>query len=162
VLVSILGIDAVPVGYYKFKREQEAALHAVRGSGLARTVLRATQFHPLLNWAFSTAGRVGVLPSGRVVLQPVDPAEVARVLADLIERGPGESRIEFAGPEILTLGQLARQWASSRHARRLLVPLPPLGQTGRALRSGALTSSSAPRGELTFAGWLRRTGNGRG
>jgi uncharacterized protein YbjT (DUF2867 family) len=162
ILVSIVGIDDVPVAYYKAKREQEAALDAVAGSGLARTVLRATQFHPLLNWAFSAAGRAGVLPSGRVALQPVDPAEVARLLADLIERGPGDGRIEFAGPEILTLSQLARQWAAWRNTRRLLVPLPPLGHTVRALRSGALTSSTAPRGELTFTDWLRRRGNGHG
>jgi uncharacterized protein YbjT (DUF2867 family) len=161
ILMSIVGIEAVPTGYYKAKLDQEAALAAVPGAALARTVLRATQFHQLLEWAFSSAGRLGVLPGGRIVLQPVDPAEVAVALADLIERGPGESRVEFAGPERLTLGELAGQWRAARDARRVLIPIPPVGRTISALRAGALTSDTAPRGRVTFAEWLRDRG-GRG
>jgi nucleoside-diphosphate-sugar epimerase len=162
VLISIIGIDTVPVGYYAAKLAQEAALDAVAGPGLARTVLRATQFHPLLNRAFSAASRVGVLPTGRLALQPVDPAEVAGVLVDVIERGPGSGRIEFAGPEIVSLGELAQQWASARGARRLPIPVPPIGRTVRALRAGALTSVTALRGQVTFADWLHREYAGHG
>jgi uncharacterized protein YbjT (DUF2867 family) len=162
VLVSIVGIDAMPLGYYRAKLEQEAALATVPGSDLARTVVRATQFHQLLNRVFSASGRLGLLPGGRIVLQPVDPAEVAAVLADLIERGPADGRIEFSGPEVLALGQLARQWAAAHNARRLRIPVPPIGRTVGALRAGALTSATAPRGELTFGEWLRREGNGHG
>jgi uncharacterized protein YbjT (DUF2867 family) len=161
VLISIVGIDAVPVAYYKAKLEQEGALAMVAGN-LARTVVRATQFHQLVAGTFSVTGRVGVLPAGGIPLQPVDPAEVAAVLADTIERGPGDERIEFAGPEILTLGQLARQWSRARGGHRLAVPVPPIGRTGRALRAGALTSPTAAHGDVTFGEWLRRAGNGHG
>lgn len=155
VLISILGIEAVPAGYYRAKLEQEAALSAVAGEGLARTVLRATQFHQLLDWAFSTAGRTGLLPGGRILLQPVDPGDVAVRLAELIEHGPEETRVELAGPEVVTLGGLARQWRAARGARRLIVPVPPVAPMIRALRAGALTSATAPRGQRTFAEWLR-------
>jgi uncharacterized protein YbjT (DUF2867 family) len=162
VLISVVGIEAVPTAYYKVKLEQEAALAAVPGQALARTVLRATQFHQLLDSAFAAAGRIGVLPGGHIVLQPVDPAEVAVTVADLIERGPGEGRIEFSGPERLTLGELARQWKAARGVRRLLIPVPPVGRTISALRAGALTSETAPRGRVTFADWLRdRRGRGQ-
>jgi uncharacterized protein YbjT (DUF2867 family) len=162
VLMSIIGIEAVPTGYYKAKLDQEAALAAVPGAALARTVLRATQFHQLLEWAFASTGRIGVLPGGQIVLQPIDPADVAVTLADLIERGPGESRVEFAGPERLTLKELAQQWRAVRDVRRVLIPVPPVGRTISALRAGALTSDTAPRGRVTFAEWLRsRDGRGR-
>jgi uncharacterized protein YbjT (DUF2867 family) len=155
VLISIIGIEAVPTGYYKTKLEQEAALAAVPGDDLARTVLRATQFHQLVDRAFSMTARLGLLPGGRIALQPVDPSEVAVTMADLIERGPGEGRVQLAGPEVLTLGQLAGEWRSIRAARRLLVPVPPAGRMLRSLRAGGLTSPTAPRGKRTFGDWLR-------
>ncbi|HEX8975497.1 MAG TPA: NAD(P)H-binding protein [Solirubrobacteraceae bacterium] len=155
VLISIIGIEAVPTGYYGAKLEQEAALAAVAGDALAHTVLRATQFHQLLDWAFSTTARSGMLPGGRIVLQPVDPADVAVRLAELIERGPGEGRVELAGPEVVTLGQLAREWRAARGVRRLIIPVPPAARMIRALQAGALTSTTAPRGQRTFSDWLR-------
>jgi hypothetical protein len=76
-------------------------------------------------------------------------------MAELIERGPGEGRVQLAGPEVLTLGQLAREWMTIRGARRFLVPVPPAGGMLRRLQAGALTSQTAPRGKRTFGDWLR-------
>jgi uncharacterized protein YbjT (DUF2867 family) len=153
VLISIVGIESVPVGYYKVKLEQEEALAAAR---VPVTVLRATQFHQLVAGVMKASSRFGVLPGGRIQLQPVDPAEVAVRLAEIIEGGPGEGRQELAGPEILPLGELARTWMAATGKRRPSIPIPPLSGTVRALQRGALTSSSASRGQLTFAEWLRR------
>jgi uncharacterized protein YbjT (DUF2867 family) len=159
VLISIIGIDAVATGYYRAKLDQETALATVGGAELPHTVLRATQFHQLLDSVFTKVGRGGILPAGRLPLQPVDPAEVAVTVADLIERGPGEGRAEFGGPESRSLGELARQWMAARGARRLLIALPPAGRTARALRAGALTSDTARRGRRTFQEWLHAPGD---
>lgn len=152
VLISIVGIERVPLGYYKVKLEQEEMLER---SSNTTSVLRATQFHQLIDRALSSTARLGVLPSGRVQLQPVDPREVASALIDAIEAGPWPERREFTGPEILSLGELARLWARARGRRRLRVPLPAIGAVGRGLRAGGLTNATAPRGEVTFAEWLR-------
>ena len=45
IYVSIVGIDAIPLPYYKTKLRVEQALAA---SGIGHTVLRATQFHDLI------------------------------------------------------------------------------------------------------------------
>ncbi len=153
VLISIVGIESVPLGYYKVKVEQEQALAAAR---IPVTVLRATQFHQLVAGVMKASSRFGVLPGGRIQLQPVDPAEVAVRLAELIEGGPGQGRPELAGPEILPLEELARTWMAAMGKRQATIPIPPLLPPIRALQRGALTSSGAARGELTFAEWLRR------
>ena len=48
--VSIVGIDQIPLPYYRTKLRVEQALEA---SGVGHTVLRATQFHDLINTIFS-------------------------------------------------------------------------------------------------------------
>lgn len=59
--------------------------------------MRATQFHTLVARTFAASSRVGVLPSVRVPLQPVDPREVGRVLADTAEAELSLAITQFAG-----------------------------------------------------------------
>jgi uncharacterized protein YbjT (DUF2867 family) len=155
-LISIVGIDRVPLGYYKLKLEQESVLESARG--VAVTILRATQFHQLVEMAFRATSRFGVLPRMQVPLQPVDPREVATVLADAVGEGLWDGRREFAGPEIATVTELARAWMRARNTKRLQVPLGLIGKTGAALKAGGLTSAQAPRGRTTFDAWLAAGG----
>lgn len=151
VLISIVGIDDVPLGYYRVKLEQE---RLVTGSDMPATVLRATQFHQLLDKAFTVVARCGVLPGGRIPFQPVDAHEVACALVDAVEDGPGQGPRQLAGPAVMLLRELAQTWLASRHLRRLLVPVPAVGRVGRAVRAGRLTAPDAPRGVVSFARWL--------
>jgi uncharacterized protein YbjT (DUF2867 family) len=153
VMISIVGIESVPMSYYRLKLEQE---RRVRDAPVRSGVLRSTQFHQLLDGLFRATSRFGVLPAGSALLQPIDPREVARVLADAIESGSWDGWLEVAGPEILSLTALARAWSEATSRRRALLPMPFVGRLGRALRAGALTSDDAVRGELRFADWLRR------
>jgi uncharacterized protein YbjT (DUF2867 family) len=155
ILISIVGIDALRVPYYAGKRAQERVVHE---GPVTASVLRSTQFHQLLARLFAASARFGLLPGGRIPLQPVDADEVAVALVGHLEKGPWSGRREIAGPEIVPLQQLARSWLAVTGRRRLLVPLPTFGATGRALRAGALTSSEASRGTLKFARWLQEGG----
>jgi uncharacterized protein YbjT (DUF2867 family) len=152
VLISIVGIERVPLGYYKLKIEQEGILAG--GSGVAVTILRATQFHQLLDMAFGATSRLGFVPSASFPLQPVDPLEVATALADGIGDGPWDGTREFAGPEIRPLGELARAWRRGRGKSRLALPVWLPGKLGSGLRAGGLTSADAPKGKVTFEEWL--------
>lgn len=153
VLISIVGIERVPFSYYRVKLEQERALVQSR---VPVSVVRSTQFHQLLDRVFESASRFGVLPAGRIPLQPVDPREVADVLVCALEQGPWRERREVAGPEVLPLRTLARSWSAATGRRRLTIPTPLPGKSGRALHDGALTNPEAQRGTLTFAQWLSR------
>ncbi len=71
VCISIVGIEQVPMAYYKIKVEQEAQ---VRASGLPATIVRATQFHTLIAMWLKMTSPAHVLAGGKARFQPVAPA----------------------------------------------------------------------------------------
>ena len=82
-------------------------------------------------------------------------ADVARTVADAAERAPRHGRVAIAGPDVVTARELAWRWRRATGTRAVLVPVPLPGGLGRALRGGALTTSSPDiRGGVTFAAWL--------
>jgi uncharacterized protein YbjT (DUF2867 family) len=145
--VSIVGIDRVRGRYYRTKLEQEAEI--VR-SGVPWTIVRATQFHQLLDRVFTASARFGLLPAVPMPVQPVDPSEVGRLLADMAETEPSLAILQFAGPEVVGVDQLARCWRESTGSRALPIRVP----VPRSLRQGALTNPVAWRGKVTFDRWL--------
>lgn len=158
ICLSIVGIERVPTGYYRVKLEQEGV---VRAGPVPWSILRATQFHPLLAGGFAALARLRILPRAEVPLQPVDPAEVASAVADVAEEKAG-SFSTVAGPQVSTIAELARTWRDCIGSRALLVPLPLPGAAGRGLRAGGLTDPSPDRcGEVTFEEWLRGRGGKR-
>ena len=74
VALSIVGIDAVPFGYYAGKIAQE---RMVTDAVVPHSILRATQFHELAGQLLSqtTLGPLSVVPTGLV--RPVAASEVA-------------------------------------------------------------------------------------
>jgi uncharacterized protein YbjT (DUF2867 family) len=154
VAVSIVGADRVARGYNGVKLEQEGA---VRGGGVPWTIVRATQFHGFVDGHLAAAARFGTIPGGAMPVQPVDVREVAQVLADTVEAEPSGAITQFAGPEILPLGELARLWRDARGSHAVVIPVPVglLGAAGRAMAAGALTNPGAWRGRIGFAAWLR-------
>jgi uncharacterized protein YbjT (DUF2867 family) len=155
VCISIVGCDRTPLGYYGVKVSQEEVATA---SDVAWTIVRATQFHELIDFAFAAAARWRLLPVPRVPLQTVAAAEVARAVADVAERAPLGRRFEVAGPAVTDVRELARTWLTVMGRRVLRVPTPIPGKLGRALRAGTLTSSDPDvRGVETFEEWLKRS-----
>ena len=150
--ISIVGIDRVPAGYYGVKLAQEAV---VKASSVPWTIVRATQFHGMLDHIFRSMARFRVLPGAAVPLQPVDEREVAFVLADTAEAQASGAITQFVGPERRSVAELARTWRLETGRRALLVPVPLVGAAARALRAGALTNSDARTGRTRFADWLR-------
>ena len=153
VVLSIVGIDDVPTGYYQGKLEQE---RVVASGPVPWSILRATQFHEFAEQAlgFAPIGPFSLVP--RMLSQPVAAVEVAEALVDLVEEGPSGRAPDLAGPERLDIVDLARQVSRERGLGRRVVPVRLPGAAGRAMRSGALTpSGDGPRGRQTFAEWLR-------
>ena len=151
--VSIVGIDDVPLSYYRVKLEQE---RVIEHGDVPWSIVRATQFHQLLDWAFGATARFGVVPSGRFRVAPVDPRTVARVLADTVERGPGGRVAEVGGPQPEPLADLARTWidCNGRHAVRVALPLRRRMRESLAA-DGLVPTAGAIAGGPSFADWLR-------
>lgn len=151
VYVSIVGVDRVPLGYYRTKHETEQVLAA---SGLPATILRATQFHALVRTLFAGASRLPVLPVPRLSFQPVDVRDVAERLADLALGDPAGRVDDFGGPEILTAVELAQAVAEASGRRRRIVPLSVPGETFRAYEGGGHLAPDHRDGKITFAQYL--------
>ncbi len=155
VCVSIVGIEAVPTGYYRVKVEQE---RVVQGAGVPWTIVRATQFHDLIAGWLQAAGRWHVLPAAKARFQPVDVDEVATFVATVAADPPRRERTTIAGPEVHDLGSLARTWREATGRRALMIPVPLPLALGRAFKEGRLTCPNPDvQGARSFAAWLQAT-----
>ncbi len=134
VYVSIVGIDAIPMGYY---RRKLACEDVIERAGIPHPPVRATQFHELVA---SVLGVVERLPAAPLLLdfrfQPVAAAEVATRVAELLRGTPVGRAPDVGGPEVLTLGDMARIWRSRRGRPRALWRVWVPGSVGRAFRQG--------------------------
>lgn len=151
VLLSIVGIDRLPMGYYAAKLDQEAL---VRSSGVASSIMRATQFHEFVpEFLARMPGPVVAMP--RMQVQPVAAAEVAQALVRLATGAPAGTAPEIAGPEQLELASLARRMLRARGSRRVVLSFRLPGAAGRAMAGGALLATRPGlRGQQTFGQWL--------
>ncbi|GLZ49375.1 nucleotide-diphosphate-sugar epimerase [Actinomycetospora sp. NBRC 106375] len=152
VYISIVGIDRIPLPYY---REKVNAERLVSGSGLPWTILRATQFHDLLATLFATTARAGVLPVlAGTAFQPIAVDDVAARLAALAAGPPQGWTPPMGGPEVRPMGDLARTWAGTTGRRRPVVPLRLPGAIARGYRSGAHVAPGHADGVVTFEQFL--------
>lgn len=151
--VSIVGCDRVPLGYYRIKTEQE---RVVEGGPVPFTIVRATQFHELVDAALTAVARARVLPVPRAAIQPIAAADAAAAIADAVEGEPRRGRLSVTGPEVRDARDLARAWRTARGRRAPVLPAPMPGRLGRALRAGALTDERPDvRATTTFETWLQ-------
>ncbi|MBG6101445.1 uncharacterized protein YbjT (DUF2867 family) [Micromonospora vinacea] len=160
VYISIVGVDRVPIPYYRHKL---AAEQVIAAGAVPWSVLRATQFPQFLDDLLTASARLGPVIGDRAVLaQPVDPGEVAARLAARLVAGPLGGIEELGGPQVLRFDEAVRAWRSARGSRRPLLPVRIPGRLGRELRAGGLTTEALPRGVRTFADHLADTYGGTG
>ncbi|WP_236239611.1 SDR family oxidoreductase [Streptomyces sp. CC228A] len=152
--ISIVGVDRVPLGYYRTKLAVERLLE---GSGLGWTVLRTTQFHDLVLKVLEACAKPPVMavPAG-VPDQPIEVTEVAARLAELAA-GPPAGRVpDMAGPQVRRLEDLARSYLRAAGRRRPVLPVPLAGRTYRAFRAGGHLAPDRAVGRTTFEDFLAR------
>jgi len=154
VYISIVGIDRIPLAYYRHKLAAEKLIQA---SGVPYSILRAPQFHTLVDEIMRNLLRlpVGFYPAG-FKFQPIGPGEVAERMVQAVEDGPGGRLPEIAGPEVRSAGELARAWLKARGKRRLLLPLPLFGKVAASFRAGDNCAPENKYGRITWAEWVSR------
>jgi uncharacterized protein YbjT (DUF2867 family) len=153
IYISIVGIDSIPYAYYRHKLAAEGL---VRDAGVPWSIVRATQFHTLLDGWLGVLDRspLFLVPS-KLRFQPIDPGETADRLIELVAAGPSGRVPDIGGPEVLTLGDIACEWLAARGERRRMLPAPLPGGFARALRHGRNTCPDARYGSVTWDQWLR-------
>ncbi len=151
VYVSIVGVDRVPLPYYRGKRAVELRLE---GSGIPHTIQRATQFHDLLRVILAGASRLPVMAVPDLHFQPVDTRDVAARVAGLAVAGPIGAAVDLGGPEVRSAADLATAMQSATGSRRRIRPFSLPGKTFQAYRAGYHLVPQPAGGRITFEEYL--------
>ena len=120
--ISIVGIDRIPLPYYKQKMTAE---EAIKSSGVPWSILRATQFHSLIDYILLELTKqplIALLPT-ELQFQSVDASEVASRLVQMALSTPDGYVPQMGGPEVLTLGEMAHTWLTVRGLHPAVLPV---------------------------------------
>ena len=152
VLLSIVGIEHNQrVPHYAGKLEQE---RLVASGPVPWSIVRATQFHDFAAMVAGWAEQDGTATIAPLLVQPIAPADVAAVLAEVAAGEPLGTRLDIAGPETEDLVDMARRTFAVRGQDIRLVPtwrgIFGLDMAGEVLLPG----EGARLGTTTFADWL--------
>ncbi|GAA4094402.1 SDR family oxidoreductase [Nocardioides kongjuensis] len=151
VALSIVGCDRVDLPYYLGKRRQE---ELVAAGPVPWSVLRATQFHEFAGQLVERSPRPFAM-APRMRTQPVAAREVAAALVAAALGEPAGLLPDLAGPCPEDVGRMVRDVVRERGPRRLVVPVPMAGRTGRQVQDGGLLpGDGATLGTVTFDDWL--------
>jgi uncharacterized protein YbjT (DUF2867 family) len=155
VYISIVGMEGVDYPYYKSKLAAEAVM---RENIVPWSILRATQFHTLMEIfidASSKVPRLALVPfTWR--FQPVDTTEVAKRLVDVATSKPAGMLPDFGGPEVRDFKSLATSWLAVRKPNKRLVNLWLPFKFSRQFSAGAVLTPDHREGTITFEQYLAR------
>ena len=135
VVLSIVGLErSTDFAYYRAKLAQE---RAVREAAPGPLILRATQFHEFARQSFEWNRDGDVTRVIDVPTQPVDTAEIARLLLDLAT-GAVDHDVELAGPRPERLVDLVERYAAHLGSKVTVeaVEAPPSLAGGSMLPAG--------------------------
>ena len=154
VLLSIVGIHDIEGNpHYAGKREQERLIEA---RSVPWTIVPATQFHDFAETVVSWTEQNGRAEIAPLLVQPIDPDDVAAVLAEVVVGDPQGRHVDVAGPQTQDLVDLARRTLAARGREVTLVPtwssIFGLSMSGNAL----LPAENARIAPTTFDQWLSR------
>lgn len=153
VYISIVGMEGVAYPYYKTKLAAEAV---VKENIVPWSILRATQFHPLME---TFLGGFSALPLFATVpfkwkFQPIDPRDVATRLVEVVTHEPAGMLPDFGGPEERNFWSIAESWLRARKLNKRLINLPIPFKFSRQFAEGRLLCPEHKDGKITFEQYL--------
>lgn len=152
VLLSIVGIHDIEGNpHYAGKRRQESLVEA---GPVPWTIVPATQFHDFAEMVAGWTERDGAAEIAPLLVQPIAPADIAAILAEIAAGNPQGRHADVAGPETQDLVDMARRTLAARGRTVRLVPtwssVFGVEMAGNALLPGA----GARLATTTFEDWL--------
>ncbi|WP_257984443.1 SDR family oxidoreductase [Neobacillus cucumis] len=149
---SIIGIEEIPLKYYKLKYEAEELL---KNSSIPYTIVRATQFHGFVeNLLLSKPLFKRYVIPGRIKFQSISVDEFAKHLIDLINKGPQGRTDDFGGPVIMTLREMAELKIMVNNETNKILSISLPGKLYKSLSDGKNTNSFQKVGKITFEEYL--------
>lgn len=156
VALSIVGTDRTPDnGYFRAKVAQEKLVEA---SGIAYTIIRATQFLEFLSGiaASSADGNRIRLSSG--LFQPIAADDVAVIVAEVALAAPRNGVVEIAGPERAPFDEIVARYLRAVGDPREVVRDPEARYFGGRVDQHSLVPLGEARlGRIGLDEWLRRS-----
>ncbi|PRY68318.1 uncharacterized protein YbjT (DUF2867 family) [Glaciihabitans tibetensis] len=151
IVISIVGVDEIPLGYYRAKLQIESL---VGQSTVPHTIVRVTQFHSFVARLFAFQRWSPVVFAPTFSFQPISVDDVAVRLTELAE-GDAAGRVsDIGGPEQRTARNLARAWAKAASIKRPIWPLTLPGATFAGYATGHNLVPGPPYGTTTFENYL--------
>lgn len=156
IFISIVGTDRIPYSYYQHKVIIEKA---IKESGVPYSIVRAAQFHGFLDMLLGLTKRLWwtpILPlPTNWQFQTIDTREVAAYLMPFAE-GDATGKIDnVAGPQVMRLGEMARQWRDIQGMYKPIVRLPMFGKVSHGFAQGYNTAPDKSYGAITWADYLQ-------
>ncbi|WP_018658342.1 SDR family oxidoreductase [Actinomadura flavalba] len=152
VLLSIAGVHRVEGNaHYAGKREQE---RLVINDTVPWTIVPATQFHDFPAMVTSWTEKNGAATLAPLLIQPIAPADVADILAELATGTPQGRYTDIAGPDPEDFVDMARRLNEARGHKLKLIPT---WSTAFGLEMSGNTMLPSPNARLTpttFDTWL--------
>lgn len=149
---SIVGIDDIPLKYYKLKYEAEDLL---KNSSIPHTIVRATQFHNFVENSFLSKPlfKRYIIP-GNIKFQSVDVSEFANHLIGLVDVGPKGRTDDFGGPDIMTLREMAELKIRINNETNKVQTYSIPGELYKSFKDGKNTNDNQKMGKITFEDYL--------
>lgn len=147
VALSVVGTDRLARaegGYFAAKEQQE---RLIVESQQPYSLVHATQFFEFIRSITDDATHAGTVRVADVLVQPMAATDVAHAVAGVALGRPLFGMVEFAGPEIFSLEQLANQDLRFRHDEREVVADP----LGRYFGARLQTRDLLPEATATLA-----------
>ncbi|URM96615.1 NAD(P)H-binding protein [Actinomadura madurae] len=152
VVLSIAGVDRIEGNaHYAGKREQE---RLVAAGPVPWTIVPATQFHDFAAMVASWTEQDGAATIAPLLVQPVAPADVADVLAEIATGRPRGRYSDVAGPEPQDLVDMARRTNQVLGRTVKLVPTWSAIFSAEAAGDVLLPGPDARIMPTTFDQWL--------
>ena len=151
VALSVVGADRMPdSGYMRAKVAQESGIVA---SGVAYTILRATQFYEFATGIADSCADGDTIRVPPALIQPIAGTEVAAKLAVIATQARANAVVEFGGPEYLPFEGFIRTACAHYADTRDVVTDPHARYFGTPLEERTLVTDVAG-GRIRFADWL--------
>jgi uncharacterized protein YbjT (DUF2867 family) len=160
VALSVVGTDRLLAsGYFRAKLAQE---NLIKGSSIPYTIVRATQFFEFVG-AIAQSGADGeTIRLPPAMMRPIVSDDVAAALAEVALAEPVNGTVELAGPDLIRMDELVRQFLSAGGDPRPVTADPRALYYGTPVDDRSLVPGDHPLiGPTRFADWLGRTVGGK-
>jgi uncharacterized protein YbjT (DUF2867 family) len=153
VALSVVGTERLQAsGYFVAKQAQE---ELIKNSGVACTIVHATQFFDLLGFLVNSWGLGDKVVVPAALIQPIAPDDVADVMAEVALAAPRNGILEISGPERFHIRDLVSKYLAATGDARAVEASAEVPYSGATLEETTLVSDNNPRlGKVAFDQWF--------